>query len=361
MTMDTASQTNIIENLSNKLKANYIYPDVAEKIGAYLRQQQANGEYCDLTEGNLFALALTLNMQEVSSDEHLWVRWHPEPLPEDESLLRLNPEWQAQQRLAAERENFGFHKAERLPGNIGYLDIRYFHRSKLGMDTAAAALSFLSSAYALILDLRQCTGGYPDMVALVCSYLFGEEPVHLLNIYWRDEDTTQEYWTLPSVPGKRYPPNPVYVLTSKTTFSAGEATADILKKHQRATIIGEQTDGGAHPGTSYRLGEHFEVFIPIGRSFDPLTGEDWEGKGITPDIVVPQAHAYLSGYSMALKAVIARAEKKTSSQLLGMLEEARQALADLNATHHLCPRCGYQNKLYASKCKNCNHPFPDIP
>ena len=74
------------------------------------------------------------------------------------------------------------------------------------------------------------------------------------------------------------------MLVSKVTFSAREQFTSVLKSHQRAIVIGEPTGGGAHPGTSYRLSPHFELFLPIGRGFDPITGLDWEGTGISPHV-----------------------------------------------------------------------------
>ena len=31
--------------------------------------------------------------------------------------------------------------------------------------------------------------------------------------------------------------------------------------------------------------------IPVGRTYDPATGKDWEGDGVQPDIAVPAAAA----------------------------------------------------------------------
>jgi hypothetical protein len=292
----------VLRDLSEKLRAVYVFPDLAEQVCLHLQRQFEAGKYAPLKKGNYLALALTMDMQEIAHDEHLWIRWHAETLPEDDRQLRLNPDWQAQRRLEARQENYGFHRVDWLPGQVGYLDIRYFHRAEWGRDTAVAALRFLANAQALIFDLRQCQGGYPDMLALVSSYLFGSQPVHLDSIYWRDEDRTQEVWTLVDVPGERFINQPVYVLISKETFSAGEAFAYNLHALQRATLIGEGTGGGAHPGASYRIHSHFEAFIPIGRSINPTTGTNWEGCGVTPDIPVPADQALELACKLALEA-----------------------------------------------------------
>jgi C-terminal processing protease CtpA/Prc len=330
--IDTLTQTEIIQSLSEKLTAYYIFPEVAEQICDRLQEHLEVGDYTDITEGRFFAYALTVHMQEVSQDEHLWVRWHREPLPDVQAELRQNREWMDEQRKAAELENYGLRMAEKLPGNVGYLDIRRFHKAEWGGDTAIAAMNFLANTNALIIDLRKCEGGYPSMVLLISSYLFGEDPVHLNSIYWRDEDFTQQYWTLPQIPGQRYDDKPVYVLTSQDTFSGGEEFAYNLKIHQRATLVGETTAGGAHPGASYRLHPYFEAFIPVGRAINPLTNENWQGVGVVPDIAVSQGAALEVAYSLALESIIASLGDTTSGPARKLLKEAQAALEELELT-----------------------------
>lgn len=354
MDIDAVFHNEIVRALSKALRAHYVFPDVAEKICACLERHLANGDYADIAEGELLALALTIHLQEVNQDEHLWVRWHPEALPDGDTSLRHNDEWQNAQRLAAQIDNYGIHKAERLPGNIGYLDLRYFHRPAWGGETAVAAMTLVTGTNALIIDLRKCTGGYPAMIALIMSYLFGEEPIHLSSIYWRDDDTTQQYWTYPFVTGKRYVDKPVYVLISHGTFSAGEEFASILQTRNRACVLGEKTAGGAHPGTSYRLADHFEAFIPIGRAIDPLTQTDLEGVGVTPNVLLPQEHAFTAAYFMALRAILERSGGASGEACQKLAREAQTALNALVEHHKLCTSCGYPNPLYRSRCKNCD-------
>jgi hypothetical protein len=327
--LDFDTKIAIIQRLCEQLRACYIFPEAVERICAYLQACLQSGEYDDLMDGNLFALALTLHLQEVNGDEHLWVKWHAQALPEDNGQLRLNQDWQAERRQEACLENYGFYKLERLPGNVGYLDIRYLHRPEWGGEAVAYAMGFLAHTQALIIDMRQCLGGFPGMVVLVCSYLFGEDPIHLVSIYWRDEDITQEYWTEKSLPGPRYGEKAVYVLTSKVTFSAGEMIADVLQSRKRATIIGEKTDGGAHAGVSYRIHPHFEAFIPIGRTINPLTGTNWEGSGVTPDISVPSQASFNTAYKLALQSILLDIGEPGNDALRKLANEAREALKAL--------------------------------
>jgi hypothetical protein len=324
--IDPSTQREILQALSAKLRACYIFPEIAEQICVGLQKHLEEGDYADISEGEFFALALTLNMQEVNHDEHLWVRWHAEPLPDDEGPLRLNQEWQEERKLEARLDNYGLYRVERLPGNIGYLDLRYFHRPAWGGETAIAAMTFLAHTQALIIDLRKCTGGYPGMIALICSCLFGEDPLHLSSIYWRDEEFTQQYWTYSYLPGRRYGDKPIYALVSKVTFSGGEQFADILKTRQRATLVGEKTDGGAHAGASYRLHPHFEVFIPIGRTINPVSGTNWEGVGVSPHITAVPEQAFKVAYQMSLESLIANLGEPLSGPLKALKDEAQAAL-----------------------------------
>lgn len=333
--INTTTHIEIVHSLAEKLKAYYVFPDVAEQICVRLQKHLDDGAYADITEGELLALALTVHMQEVSQDEHLWVRWHPERLPDHEYPLRNNQEWMEERRQEAELDNYGLHKVERLPGNVGYIELRQFQKAEWGGDTAAAAMSFLANTNALIIDIRQCLGGYPGMIAFISSYLFGEDPVHLNSIYWRKDDVTQQYWTVPYVPGKRFGDKPVYVLIGKDTFSGGEEFAYNLQARQRATLVGEKTGGGAHPGASYRLHAHLEVFIPGGRAINPVTNTNWEGGGVVPDIVVPQAQALNVAHSMALKSIIESVGESASGPLSLLLKEAQAALKNMEDTTHI--------------------------
>jgi retinol-binding protein 3 len=321
----------VICNLSEKLRAYYVFPHIAEEICLNLQKHLENGTYQDITEGEFLAFALTTHLQEVNQDKHLWVRWHSDPLPDHEGSLLKNQqkmkEWQQKARL----ENYGIHKVERLPGNIGYIDIRYFYRTSWGSgETIVAAMNLLANMSIVLIDLRKCMGGNPSAVVLFCSYFFDEEPVHLNSLYWRENEITEQYWTQAYVPGKRMIEQPVYILTSKDTFSGGEEFCYNLQTRQRAKIIGEVTGGGAHPGSPYRLHPHFEVFIPNGRAINPVSNQNWEGIGIQPDILVSEDQAQRVAYKMALNSIVDEVSQLESRPYLMRLEEAKIALQKLS-------------------------------
>ena len=149
-----------------------------------------------------------------------------------------------------------------------------------------------------IFDMRDNHGGDPAMVQLVVSYLF-REPTHINDMIDRHDNTTRQYWTLPSVPGPRFTGKPVFVLTSSQTFSGAEEFTYDLKTQKRAIVVGEVTGGGAHPVHGMPAGDHFVIGVPRGRPVNPITKTDWEGAGVSPDVKVPADDALAEAQKLA--------------------------------------------------------------
>ena len=301
LTIDAATRTQVVDTILKRLNESYVFPDIAKKMEASIRERVTKKEYDQITSAKQFATTLTNDLQAVSHDKHLRVRYSYEAVPERAPRQEPTAEEREQRKRDLTWMNHGFSKVERLRGNIGYLEFLNFMDEELGADTVAAAMNFVNGTDALIIDMRNNGGGNPAMVALVCSYLFGPEPVHLNDLYWREGNRTDEFWTRKELSGKRYLNKDVYVLTSKRTFSGAEEFTYNLKNLKRATIIGETTGGGAHPGGGFRISEHFGMFVPTGRAISPITKTNWEGTGVTPDISVPADQALLVARIMALK------------------------------------------------------------
>jgi hypothetical protein len=327
MAVDAAARKEVIENLLKRLNDAYVFPDAAAKMEQAVRARLARGEYEQLTSAKKFAEKLTADVQEVSHDKHLRVRYSAQPIPERPAGGPREPtaEEREQFRREMNRINYGFQKIERLPGNIGYVEFRGFTDPEGGADTVASVFNFLGNTDALIFDLRKNGGGDPAMVALICSYLFGPEPVHLNSLHWRSGsgERVEEFWTRKEVAGRRYTGKDVYVLTSNYTFSGAEEFTYNLKNLKRATIVGETTGGGANPGGGNRLSEHFGVFIPSGRAVSPITKTNWEGTGVEPDVKVPADQALKTAQVLALRKAVERA---TDDELKGALQREIDSL-----------------------------------
>ncbi len=300
MTIDAATRTQVIESLLKDFNEAYVFPEVAKKIEADVRGRMKNKEYDALVSAREFAQKLTDDLQSVSRDKHIRVRFSKNVIPVRKDREEPTAAERAEGENYMRRINFGFEKIERLQGNIGYVDLRGFMDPKTGAETVQAAMNFLANTDALIFDLRQNGGGDPEMVALISSYLFGDKPVHLNSLYWRKGDRTEDFFTKPNLANKKFGDKDIYVLTSNRTFSGAEEFSYNLKNLKRATIIGETTGGGANPGGMFRLAEHFGVFIPTGRAVSPITKTNWEGTGVEPDIKAPKEQALKIAYLLAL-------------------------------------------------------------
>jgi len=301
-TIDAAERRTVIDGIIDRLKQAYVFPDTAVAMERAMRGRQRRGEYDRITSAQAFSESLTAHLQAVSRDRHLRVRYSFEPIPVRADHDAPDPAERAQARTFGQRVNFGFDRVERLAGNVGYLELRSFGFDVDDMkEVAAAAFTFLGNTDALIIDIRRNGGGSPFMVAQVSSYLFGPDTVHLNSLYWRPGNRTDDFYTHRDIAGMRYGPDkPVYVLTSRNTFSGAEEFAYNLQALKRATIVGDTTGGGAHPGGMQRVSDHFGVWLPTGRAINPITKTNWERVGVRPDVPVAADSALRSAHLAAL-------------------------------------------------------------
>jgi retinol-binding protein 3 len=180
-------------------------------------------------------------------------------------------------------------RAEVLPGNVGLLAVGSFGWTAAGQAQVDSAAHALRGVSALILDVGHSPGGGPEAVIYLSSLLF-DRPTHLVSTMQRGWAAPQERWTRADVPGPRFAGVPVVVLTSARTFSAAESFTFGLRTTGRARVVGERT-GGGHFGAFVPLPAGLSLFLPMGRTYDPATGQGWEAEGLQPDVDVPYASA----------------------------------------------------------------------
>jgi Peptidase family S41/N-terminal domain of Peptidase_S41 in eukaryotic IRBP len=334
----------IVTTALELLRANYVFPEVADRAATAVEARLAAGGYDDLDTPAL-AERLTGHLNEICDDKHLRV-WAPRgprpggpgPGPGGSGPRRTGgpgpggeePDDHESRVLAMRRmgrlDNFGIHRVERLEGNIGYLDLRRVPVPAIAGPAMVAAMELVAGTYALIIDLRRNGGGSPDGVVFWCSYLFGDQPTHLNDIFRADTGETRQFWALPYLPGPRYLDRPVSVLTSERTFSGGEDFAYTLQALGRAEVIGETTGGGAHPTRVFPISHAVNIAVPFARSVNPVTGGNWQGTGVVPDLAVPEAEARDVAYAKALRHVLAMEDVPPPIE-----DEAREALDALSA------------------------------
>jgi hypothetical protein len=281
--VDGAMRAQAIDTLVAELNQHYVFPDTAKQIETLLRKRQQDGQYDAMSNGEQFASQLTADLASVAHDRHMKVKFSP-------ALLRPGREPDRVTNAAPNR-NYGVDNVDHLSPAIGYLRISAFPPPSLVAKRYASAMNELADTDALIIDVRNNHGGTAESVALLISY-FVDRRTRLNDIWSRDSGQTQMFWTEDRLDGKRYGgKKPVVILAGPGTASAGEDFTYTMQALKRATVIGERTWGGAHPVALYRLSGHFYAGIPNSRSISPITHTNWEGTGITPDVVAPPADA----------------------------------------------------------------------
>lgn len=314
--LDSVLRKRVIDGVAADLTQFYVHPAVASQMVVALRAHQKAGAYRNLSDSFQFADRLTADLRAVSHDKHLQIAFQPfkTPPPAPPTAQQL-----AQVREQLEGSNCAFEKVEILPGNIGYVKFNAFMQPAICATTIESAMAFVSHTRALIFDLRDNHGGDPTTVAFIASYLF-DRPTHLNDL--RDKRATTQFWTLPSLPGKRLAKEPVLVLTSHGTFSGGEEFCYDLKNLKRATLVGESTGGGAHTVGGHLVANYFLVSVPGAEAISPITHTNWEGTGVQPDVKVPAADALTTAERLATQDIQAAL---ADNRPTGVQEPARTA------------------------------------
>ncbi|MEU1285071.1 S41 family peptidase [Kitasatospora sp. NPDC005856] len=285
----------LVEEIADLVRENYVFPDVARQLADLLQRRSAEDSYRTESAEEL-AEAVTADLRSVNGDLHLGLKYHAVPVPPERGAAVL----------AAVRREFdtflnGVPRVELLDGGVAVLEIG---PKLFPLDWAAqpltAALSLVAPARGLILDLRRNTGGDPNTVAFVCAYLL-DGRTHLNTMVSPKDEVGAQSWTPSFVPGARFGGSkPLYVLTSGDTFSGGEELAYDLQQLKRAEVVGEVTRGGAHPREGWTLHPHLELGVPIARAVNPVSGTNWEGVGVRPDVPCDAGEALDRALELAL-------------------------------------------------------------
>lgn len=291
----------LVDEAGRLTAEHYVFPELGERLRLLLAERLASGDYRRAADPAALAELVTGDLQSLNGDLHLRLKHHAEEipaLPNDTGLIEV---------MAREaRERFGgVARVEQLDGDIGYLELRpLLYPLSMAAEQLGSALRLVADAKALVIDLRQNLGGDPATVAFVCGHLF-DEPTHLHTMHFGDGTQPRQSWT-PFVPGTVFGgQKPVAVLTSSSTFSGAEELAYDLQQHGRATVVGERTGGGAHPREGFRIHPHLEVTVPTGRPVHPVSGTNWEGTGVEPDLPT-SAEKALAAAREALVAALSR-------------------------------------------------------
>jgi hypothetical protein len=282
----------VIDSLGQALKHNYVFPDTAAKMAAYVDREYKKGAYAGIRDPRELADRLQRDLQKAHHDGHFRLMYAPgmaKDLADTNGAAARHRTGDSMALAFVRQRNFAFTRTEILPGNIGYVKFDGFVGFvKEALPTFAGAFRFVANTDALIIDMRDNGGGSPVMVCTVASFFFPERH------HWNDiigPRDNRVFYVDPADVDSLTLKMPVYILTSRHTFSGGEDFCYGMQALHRAVIIGDTTGGGAHPVGPVPVVMGYVANIPFARSLNPYTRTDWEGTGVYPDIPVSSAMA----------------------------------------------------------------------
>ena len=309
----------IVRRLADGLRENYQDEATARRLAEAVLANLAKHAYDDASMSDAaFAERLTQDLRAVVDDKHLNVA---SGMAGKEADITVDPVFWL-------RQNYGVQEVRRLTGNVGLIELNFSPSFKVGDAVAeryAAAMALVRDTRALVIDLRRHFGGDPPTVAYFVSYFF-DRPAFVVNRIRYRPAGIKDFTTTAAPRGTRYGERrPLFVLTSQDTFSGGEEIAYDLQATKRARIVGEVTGGGANPNRDFDLGDGFVAYVPNGAAVNPVTGTNWEGTGVQPDVKMPAAKALEAAHRLALQAALEQATDDSDRKSI------RDALKELNA------------------------------
>lgn len=292
-----------IDTLAEKLRTSYVDPAVGERYAAMLRANRDG--YLRIADPAVLAKRVTADLQAVHPDGHLRVTIAapgaaPGRLRPSDGPVIQDPKW--------------------IADGVAYVRFTMFDGSPESLAILETFMKAHANAKAIIFDAREHHGGGPDEMDVILPYLFArptrlvtldlaqsvvdalegppQDPASMRHVAGPPGVYRREHWVTPNAE-TRLRGAKVFYLTSRATASAGEHLALALQRTHRGVLVGERTAGANHFGGFEAIGAGLTAFVPVGRAFDPDTGEDWEGVGLTPDIAVPADQALDKALALA--------------------------------------------------------------
>ncbi|MEQ1516300.1 MAG: S41 family peptidase [Usitatibacteraceae bacterium] len=284
--INSTDRREIVETTARLLETRYVDVAKGQKLAQDIRR--ASSRWHNIRSGEELAKAVTIWLRQQSNDGHFALHYSSTPIPVEGGEAAYSAE--ETERYYGAHLNHGVQKIERLAGNIMLIDLRVFPPPALAGDVISAMMTVAAQGEVLIIDLRN-NGGGMETVNLIAGYLLPPGSP-MSGTFDRPSGTLTPRGSPLTVPGRRFGDSkPVYIQTSRRTISAAEALAYDLQALRRAVIVGEVTGGGANPFEYRRVQPHFALSLPEQRSINPITGSNWQGVGVKPDVEVPAEQA----------------------------------------------------------------------
>lgn len=324
----------LVKDLCNLLNHQYVSATLAQKMCDTISWKLRNGKYDSSLNAHEFAFELTKDMRRVSNDLHILVTPPVfDDTVEDEKFSRMSEkkEWKIRSKRLKKSKRilevyanrtkgdmFQYGDIKILLGNIGYVEIKEFtttsynrknNRNRVRFEKV---IRFMSGTDAIILDLRNNSGGYLAMAAYAYSFFAPGADSYFLTAeqharydsqgVWKELVFAKEYNVSSENEYNRVKTGKVFILTSAHTFSAGESIAYKIRQYRPETVIvGEKTKGGGNALNRTQVHQFFSAEIPSSKVFDKMNNNyELETRGVIPDISVPTDSSYVIAYRLAI-------------------------------------------------------------
>lgn len=272
-----------IESVLNVLDKNYVYPDTAALMREAVAAKRKANKYSNIESLEDLLKQLQSDLRETSNDGHLSLHLVEN---QDTPLSQVIPSSVDNRRVITSLETVG-----QSAKKIGFMRFNKFSGSEQLKLDVIESMAELSIADCIVIDLRENRGGSPQLAAFLISY-FVDPDIPLWSVLDRDENTIMQARSAKELaPSATQFTGALYILTSQKTYSAAEAFTYALKHLDRATVVGENTGGGAHLVEMMRVSDEINIRIPTARAHNPITQSNWERVGVAPDIEVNYRNA----------------------------------------------------------------------
>lgn len=289
--LSAAERAASIDGVIRILNEQYVFPETARKVSGFLLQQEQSGALAAITTQEQFVEKVGALIRQQSGDGHLSLALIAEQGGVSHRLKETDP---------LKTNNFAFEQARILPGNVGYLKLHKFWQAEEAYQVGHAALVFLSHSDHIVIDLRDSGGGSPELVQYLISHFVPEGTV-LWDLFDRNGKSTEQIRSLAVPDSELLKTKPLYILQSKGLLSAGEFFSYTLQQLGRAVVIGQTSAGLAHYTGAAQVNDWLFVRIPMFRPVNPITGTNFEGVGVEPNIRVSSEMALYTALRVAKK------------------------------------------------------------
>lgn len=266
-------QSDALARLAEVVEAQYVVESDARELAAQLRRWRGDGRYhtvCDDDAAFLDRLNRDLDM----FDGHFHV---------EKAGASDGDDWLMAWRAGAVAANAGIREVGVMEGNIGYLRISSFYPWDIAREKYRAAWQLLGDADGLIIDLRLNGGGDDMPAAQIVRSALGPD-VRSVQSIERRTGKIEEMLPELELPQLRADV-PIVVIVDRRSASAAEYVAYSLQAAKRARVVGTRSGGAANMfGEPVPLGGGYQVVVPNARPVNRASGDNWEGKGVRPDV-----------------------------------------------------------------------------